>query len=90
MGRDRDPNNGTGAPHQRYQALWPLHTESTREYLTLAANDSSIGRGPRLRQCAFWDSYLPSLLRSSEFVPLYRYCRFPSRPADFPLEDSRA
>jgi acetylcholinesterase len=43
------------------QEYWPVHTPYGREYLTFAANHSWVGRGPRLRQCAFWKEYLPSL-----------------------------
>lgn len=43
------------------QEYWPVHTPYGREYLTFAANHSWVGRGPRLRQCAFWKKYLPSL-----------------------------
>lgn len=41
---------------------WPLHTPYGREYLTLDVNSSATGRGPRLKQCAFWKKYLPQLI----------------------------
>nr|ADA60184.1 acetylcholinesterase 1 [Liposcelis paeta] len=41
---------------------WPVHTPFGREYLTLAVNNTSTGRGPRLKQCAFWKKYLPQLV----------------------------
>ena len=46
---------------------WPLHTEHGKEYLTLAANGTTVGRGPRTKQCAFWQKYLPQLLKDGEF-----------------------
>lgn len=44
---------------------WPKHTANGREYMELGINISHIGRGPRLRQCAFWKDYLPQLLTST-------------------------
>nr|QVD39207.1 Acetylcholine esterase [Schistocerca gregaria] len=41
---------------------WPVHTAYGREFLTLAINSSETGRGPRLKQCAFWKKYLPQLI----------------------------
>lgn len=41
---------------------WPVHTAYGREYLTLDVNTSETGRGPRLKQCAFWKKYLPQLI----------------------------
>jgi len=41
--------------------FWPLHTAYGREYLTLDVNSTATGRGPRLKQCAFWKKYLPQL-----------------------------
>lgn len=41
--------------------VWPEHTASGREYLTLSLDDNSTGYGPRARQCAFWKKYLPQL-----------------------------
>ena len=49
--------DGTWTP-----VVWPEHTAHGREYLTLAVNNTSTGRGPRLKQCAFWKKYLPQLL----------------------------
>lgn len=48
--------NGVWTP-----TFWPLHTAYGREYLTLAVNSTATGRGPRLKQCAFWKKYLPQL-----------------------------
>ncbi|XP_055301945.1 acetylcholinesterase-like isoform X2 [Sitodiplosis mosellana] len=44
---------------------WPKHTANGREYFELNMNRTHIGRGPRLRQCAFWKDYLPQLLTST-------------------------
>ncbi|CRK91881.1 CLUMA_CG005501, isoform A [Clunio marinus] len=44
---------------------WPLHTAQGRQYLELGMNTSFIGRGPRLRQCAFWKKYLPQLMAAT-------------------------
>ncbi|XP_044730574.1 acetylcholinesterase-like [Chrysoperla carnea] len=41
---------------------WPVHTAYGREFLTLDVNTSETGRGPRLKQCAFWKKYLPQLI----------------------------
>ncbi|XP_018319548.1 acetylcholinesterase-like isoform X2 [Agrilus planipennis] len=41
--------------------FWPVHTAYGREYLTLDINSTATGRGPRLKQCAFWMKYLPQL-----------------------------
>ena len=43
------------------QDNWPVHTSFGSEYLTLAVGRSSVGSGPRLKQCALWKKYLPSL-----------------------------
>lgn len=44
---------------------WPLHTAPGRQYIELGMNTSFIGRGPRLRQCAFWKKYLPQLMAAT-------------------------
>lgn len=55
----RNPSKSPGGTWT--QEYWPVHTPYGREYLTFATNHSWVGRGPRLRQCAFWKKYLPSL-----------------------------
>lgn len=45
------------------QLHWPLYTTHSKEYLTLAVNTTAIGRGPRTKQCAFWQNYLPKLMK---------------------------
>lgn len=44
---------------------WPIHTSQGRQYLELSTNSSTLGRGPRLRQCAFWKKYLPQLMAAT-------------------------
>ncbi|XP_020287286.1 acetylcholinesterase-like isoform X2 [Pseudomyrmex gracilis] len=51
-----DSTNGLKLPY------WPPHTVANKEYLTLDINNTEIGSGPRVRQCAFWKKYLPQLL----------------------------
>lgn len=41
---------------------WPVHTAYGREFLTLDVNSTKTGRGPRLKECAFWKKYLPQLM----------------------------
>ncbi|XP_026467181.1 acetylcholinesterase-like [Ctenocephalides felis] len=53
-----DPNPGPG----NEPIYWPKHTVEHKEYLTLGVNDSELGKGPRLRQCAFWKQFLPQLI----------------------------
>lgn len=43
------------------RTYWPVHSAYGREYLVLSTNNSSIGKGPRLKYCAFWKKYLPQL-----------------------------
>ncbi|RWS02856.1 Acetylcholinesterase-like protein, partial [Dinothrombium tinctorium] len=47
---------------------WPEHSRYEREYLTLAPNNSTIGKGPRSRQCAFWLEYLPNLIKETHCI----------------------
>lgn len=44
---------------------WPKHTASGKHYLELGINTTHIGRGPRLRQCAFWKEFLPQLVQAT-------------------------
>ncbi|KAH1001564.1 hypothetical protein HUJ04_005564 [Dendroctonus ponderosae] len=54
--------NPSLAPNGVWTAtFWPLHTAYGREYLTLDVNSTATGKGPRLKQCAFWKKYLPQL-----------------------------
>lgn len=45
--------------------MWPKHSELGKHYMELGINTTHIGRGPRLRQCAFWKEYLPTLIQST-------------------------
>lgn len=57
----RNPSEGSESVWT--QTYWPVHTTTGREYLTLATNTTSIGRGPRLKKCAFWKKFAPKLLK---------------------------
>lgn len=62
-------------PNGQQGGEWPKHTANGREYYELAINKTHIGRGPRLRQCAFWNEYIPQLMTSSEsFFIVNRHC----------------
>lgn len=50
--------------------IWPLHTAQGREYLTLDVNSTATGRGPRVKQCAFWKKYLPQLIQLTSKIKL--------------------
>ncbi len=50
------------------QVYWPVHTPYGKEYLTLAVNSTEIGRGPRTKQCAFWQKYLPQLIKECKYI----------------------
>ncbi|CAG0878892.1 unnamed protein product [Darwinula stevensoni] len=47
---------------------WPQHTLYRREFLDLNVEDpSKKGRGPRIRECAFWRQFLPQLLHATGY-----------------------
>lgn len=48
---------------------WPVHTAFGREFLSLAVNSSALGHGLRVKQCAFWQKYLPQLMAATS-----KYC----------------
>ncbi|KAK8744325.1 hypothetical protein OTU49_000743 [Cherax quadricarinatus] len=56
-------NPSEGSDSVWTQTYWPVHTTTGREYLTLATNTTSTGRGPRLKKCAFWKKFAPKLLQ---------------------------
>lgn len=58
------------------QLHWPLYTTYKKEYLTFATNTSAIGRGPRTKQCAFWQNYLPQLIKDICKCALLYTCMF--------------
>ncbi|KAJ2943978.1 hypothetical protein O0L34_g8300 [Tuta absoluta] len=45
--------------------VWPLHSPLGREYLALGVNESSVGQGVRVKECAFWQKYLPQLIAAT-------------------------
>ena len=52
---------------------WPAHSPAGREYLELnsryvgkARSAGSVGRGPRINECAFWSEYLPSFINFTD------------------------
>ncbi|ESO06840.1 hypothetical protein HELRODRAFT_76935 [Helobdella robusta] len=62
----------TGDPNQipgvRTTQDWPLYTPNMKEYLELNSkflddpdSTKAVGRGPRIKECAFWDEYIPQL-----------------------------
>ncbi|GAB6020561.1 Acetylcholinesterase [Chamberlinius hualienensis] len=53
------------------ETYWPVHTSYGREYLTLNPNSTATGKGPRLKNCAFWKKYIPQLSAATDkmFVP---------------------
>lgn len=60
-----DPNR---SPGELSLDEWPLYTNTTRKHIVLRADlinrldkSRAIQEGPRIRQCAFWREYLPSL-----------------------------
>ncbi len=70
----RDPNGA-----QPDVKVWPLHTATGKHYLELGINTTHVGRGPRLRQCAFWKEYLPQLIQAtckSKLIFIFFYFYF--------------
>lgn len=65
----RNPSQSPGG--QWTGTYWPLHTAYGREYLTLSVNTTATGRGPRLKQCAFWKKYLPQLMQVTSKYNIY-------------------
>lgn len=56
-----DPNGPVSTEIKK----WPKHTVNGKHYLELGINSTYVGRGPRLRQCAFWKEYLPQLVQAT-------------------------
>ena len=59
----RNPSKGLDGSWT--QIYWPLHTANGKEYLELDVNSTNTGRGPRLKQCAFWKKYMPQLVSAT-------------------------
>uniref|UniRef100_A0A0P4WKV8 Carboxylic ester hydrolase n=1 Tax=Scylla olivacea TaxID=85551 RepID=A0A0P4WKV8_SCYOL len=62
-------NPSEGSENTWMTTYWPVHTNTGREYLTLATNNFSTGRGPRLKECAFWKKFAPKLLKLTANLP---------------------
>ncbi|CAH2069013.1 unnamed protein product, partial [Iphiclides podalirius] len=45
-----------------------------REYLSLAINSSAVGHGLRVKQCAFWQKYLPQLMAATNKPEIPKNC----------------
>uniref|UniRef100_A0A6B2E559 Acetylcholinesterase n=2 Tax=Larroussius TaxID=59268 RepID=A0A6B2E559_9DIPT len=61
----------TGNPNPGFMPTmpeWPKHSAHGRQYMELGLNTSYLGRGPRLRQCAFWKKYLPQLIAATKMT----------------------
>lgn len=58
-------NPSINANGEMTKVHWPVHTAFGREYLSLAVNSSSVGHGLRVKQCAFWQKYLPQLMAAT-------------------------
>ncbi|CAG0920909.1 unnamed protein product, partial [Notodromas monacha] len=65
----RSPNQATTEGNWT-KIYWPAHTAQGREYLLLShpagsrlspRSEDNTGRGPRVKQCAFWKQFLPQL-----------------------------
>ncbi|PZC86944.1 hypothetical protein B5X24_HaOG200211 [Helicoverpa armigera] len=65
---------------------WPVHTASGREYLSLAVNSSSIGHGLRVKECAFWQKYLPQLMAATNKPEPPKNCTNSAAPVKVPYE----
>ncbi|XP_076332894.1 acetylcholinesterase-like [Tachypleus tridentatus] len=57
------PSQGPGEKWEKI--YWPVYTPYAREYLTLDLNSNKTGRGPRAEYCAFWQQYLPQLVKAT-------------------------
>lgn len=51
---------------------WPVYTIEERKYLRLTTNivhdheqRNTIGIGPKIQDCAFWNEYLPNLVKET-------------------------
>ena len=58
----RNPNGLGGGE------LWPAASMHSREYYELSTaslHNAVYGSGPRTEYCAFWDSYMPGLIKGT-------------------------
>ena len=65
----RDPNK---EPGELPLNEWPVYKKEERKYLRLHPNivhgyneAISIGIGPKIQECAFWNRYLPNLVQAT-------------------------
>ncbi|XP_066274577.1 cholinesterase 1 [Branchiostoma lanceolatum] len=61
----------TGNPNKRTaddptDDIWRPYTEEGREYMILDTEGTRMLSGPRSKQCAFWDRYMPSLQKETD------------------------
>lgn len=73
----RDPNKEQVNGEIMLLDEWPVYTIEDRKYLRLQTNlvhghnkKKSIGIGPKLQDCAFWNEYLPLLIRGTGMLRL--------------------
>ena len=62
----RDPNkyaNGSWVPTLG-GAYWPIHSHANREYLEIGTTRHQNRSGFKVKECEFWKTYLPMLLKS--------------------------
>lgn len=56
---------------------WPLHTANGKEYMILSTNGTGeTSRGIRARQCAFWNKYLPQLIKDGSYILTIHHIAF--------------
>ncbi|XP_078679319.1 cholinesterase 1 [Branchiostoma floridae x Branchiostoma belcheri] len=61
----------TGNPNKRTaddptEDIWRPYTEEGREYMVLDTDGTRMLNGPKSKQCAFWDRYMPSLQQETD------------------------
>ncbi|KAI8486402.1 hypothetical protein Bbelb_359010 [Branchiostoma belcheri] len=61
----------TGNPNKRTaddptEDIWRPYTEEGREYMVLDTDGTRMLSGPKSKQCAFWDRYMPSLQQETD------------------------
>lgn len=68
----------TGNPNRPRRvggSYWPLHSATNKEYLRIQTTNYTQDKGLRAKECAFWSSYLPHLLKKAEDPPEPRPCQ---------------
>lgn len=72
----RDPNGKERNPNKLWE--WPTSTLYGREYYELSVpslDTPTFGSGPRTEYCAFWDNYLPSLIKGTGMYTISQICK---------------